>query len=172
MLTSFLELSSYISRIAIIMITVERQLDRVLTLLRNRIRERGFTQLEVQEALGWGRSYISQLLTKQKSLRIEQVLLILNVIGVDPSDFFGELYHFPRQTAGFQGGGFRQYATGSEIADGGSSGPPAELRSDFGELRALLRGLVRLLTDKGLLQRDELQNAAEASRSGSLVPHD
>ena len=68
--------------------TIERELDRVLTLLRNKIRERGFTQLEVQEALGWGRSYISQLLTKQKSLRIEQVLLILNVVGVDPGEFF------------------------------------------------------------------------------------
>ena len=32
-----------------------RDLDRHLTLLRNRIRQRGFTQLEVQEALGWGR---------------------------------------------------------------------------------------------------------------------
>ena len=69
-----------------------RQLDRVLTLLRNKIRERGFTQLEVQEALGWGRSYISQLLTKQKSLRVEQVLLILNVISVSPADFYAELF--------------------------------------------------------------------------------
>ncbi|MCP3962471.1 MAG: helix-turn-helix transcriptional regulator [bacterium] len=153
------------------MITVERQLDRVLTLLRNMIRERGFTQLEVQEALGWGRSYISQLLTKQKSLRIEQVLLILNVIGVDPSEFFGELYHFPRKPAGFKGGGGYRYATGSEISEGsGAAAPPEELRHDFGELRALLRGLVRLLTDKGLLEREELQDAAQASRSGSLVP--
>ena len=39
-----------------------------------------------------GRSYISQLLTKQKSLRVEQVLLILNVIGVEPRRFFAELY--------------------------------------------------------------------------------
>ena len=84
------------------MITVERELDSVLTLLRNKIRERGFTQLEVQEALGWGRSYISQLLTKQKSLRIEQVLLILNVIGVDPSEFFGELYHFPASGSAYE----------------------------------------------------------------------
>ena len=51
---------------------VDRDLDRILTLLRNRIRERGFNQLEVQEALGWGRSYISQLLTQQKSLRIDR----------------------------------------------------------------------------------------------------
>ncbi len=35
---------------------VERDLDRILTGLRNAIRERGFTQLEAQEVLGWGRS--------------------------------------------------------------------------------------------------------------------
>lgn len=66
------------------MLRVERDLERILTRLRNLIRDRGFTQLEVQDALGWGRSYISQLLTKQKSLRIEQVLMILNVVGVKP----------------------------------------------------------------------------------------
>ena len=102
-LETILEVSIRFSRIATIKITVERELESVLTLLRNKIRERGFTQLEVQEALGWGRSYISQLLTKQKSLRIEQVLLILNVIGVDPSEFFGELYHFPGSGSGFAG---------------------------------------------------------------------
>ncbi len=74
------------------MVRVQREVDRYLTLLRNKIRERGFTQLQVQEALGWGRSYISQLLTRQKALRIEQVLLILSVIGVDPREFFGEIY--------------------------------------------------------------------------------
>ena len=67
------------------MVTVQPEVDRYLTLLRNKIRERGYTQLQVQEALGWGRSYISQLLTRQKALRIEQVLLILSVIEVDHS---------------------------------------------------------------------------------------
>ncbi len=83
---------------------IDRELDRILTLLRNVIRQKGFTQLEVQEALGWGRSYISQLLTKQKSLRVEQILLVLNVINVKPAEFWGEIYqlgesHSGRQTA-------------------------------------------------------------------------
>ncbi len=63
---------------------VDAELDRYLTLIRNKIRQRAYTQLEVQRELRWGRSYISQLLTKQKGLRVEQVLLILKVIGVDP----------------------------------------------------------------------------------------
>lgn len=77
------------------MIPVERELDRTLTLLRNKIREQGFTQLQVQAELSWGRSYISQLLTKQKSLRVEQVLRILQVIHVEPAAFYQELYRFP-----------------------------------------------------------------------------
>lgn len=75
---------------------VDQEVERYLTLLRNKIRERGFTQLEVQEALGWGRSYISQLLTRQKNLRVEQILLILNVIGIEPAEFFAEFYGGPR----------------------------------------------------------------------------
>ncbi len=76
------------------MINIDMELDRYLSLLRNKIRERGFTQLEVQGPLGWGRSYISQLLTRQKALRLEQVLLILKVIGVRrPRDVSLEINH-------------------------------------------------------------------------------
>lgn len=144
--------------------TIERELDRVLTLLRNKIRERGFTQLEVQEALGWGRSYISQLLTKQKSLRIEQVLLILNVIGVDPGEFFSELYHFPR--AGGLGGPSRysSYPRGDVRGDGDE-----ELKRSFDELQSLMRGLVRLLTSKGLVEADELSVAVSVAQNDSAI---
>lgn len=74
---------------------LDKELDRTLALLRRKIRERGFTQLEVQHMLGWGRSYLSQLLTKQKALRVEQVLMILEVIKVEPAEFYRELYQFP-----------------------------------------------------------------------------
>ncbi len=152
--------------------TIERELDRVLTLLRNKIRERGFTQLEVQEALGWGRSYISQLLTKQKSLRIEQVLLILNVIGVDPGEFFSELYQFPR--GGGLGGPDRypRYPQGAVFdrssvgADGGSD---EESKRSFDELQALMRGLVRLLTSKGLVEADELSVAVSVAQNDTEI---
>ena len=95
--------------------TVERELDRILTRLRNALRERGYTHLEVQEVLGWGRSYISQLLTKQKSLRVEQILKILNVINVDPADFFGETFQFGKfsEARPRRGGGYGRRAAPS-----------------------------------------------------------
>ena len=81
------------------MFTTDREVENCLTLLRNLIRQKGFTQLDVQQALGWGRSYISQLLTKQKALRYEQILLMLNVIGVSPEEFFAELFPALQQPA-------------------------------------------------------------------------
>lgn len=148
--------------------TIERELDRVLTLLRNKIRERGFTQLEVQEALGWGRSYISQLLTKQKSLRIEQVLLILNVIGVDPGAFFSELYHFPG-TGGPEGSRSYQASAQADVFARGGIGADDELKRSFDELQSLMRGLVRLLTSKGLVEADELSVAVNVAQNDTAI---
>ncbi len=133
------------------MSNVERDVDRILTLLRNKIRERGSTQLEVQEALGWGRSYISQLLTKQKSLRVEQILLILNVIDVDPGEFYSELYYFPQAEAG--GAGPR-----TESADGSLE--------TLDDLRSMVQVLALLLIDKRAVDRDELADAVRACEAG------
>lgn len=126
---------------------VSRDIDRALTLLRNKIREKGLTQLEVQESLSWGRSYISQLFTRQKALRLEQILLILNVIEAEPAEFFSELYHYsPRPEA-------------ASFDDAG----------DTRELEALLRGLVQLLTDQGILDEEDLLEVAGGS-AGRRAP--
>ncbi len=129
------------------MLNIDRELDRYLTLLRNKIRERSFTQLEVQESLGWGRSYISQIVTKQKSLRVEQVLLILDVIGIEPAEFFGELYDaFPRFS--------QQPISDTELP-----------REQLEQLSKLVRGLTDLLREKGLITRSGLSEAIEAQRA-------
>ncbi len=157
------------------MVVVQQQIDQILTLLRNKIRERGFTQLEVQEALAWGRSYISQLLTKQKSLRVEQVLLILNVIGVDPADFYAELYHFSSVDQRLRG--FERYPDArfgaapfnpSTVAEVGDV-MPGDFDRSFHELRSLLRGLVRLLVDKGLINVDDLTSAVKACEASQAI---
>ena len=132
---------------------VEAELNRYLTLTRNKIRERGFTQLEVQEALGWGRSYISQLLTKQKSLRVEQVLLILKVIGVDPVEFFAELYVRPAPP----------HAVSEPPQAPLDSGQAEEQQREIQELRGLLHGLVDLLNKKRMIGGEELSLAVEAA---------
>ena len=66
--------------------------DRILAALRSAIHNKGRTQRQVQNALGWGRTYISQLFGKQKALRLDQVLMILEVIEIEPSIFFQQVF--------------------------------------------------------------------------------
>ncbi len=132
---------------------VERELDRCLTLLRDKIREQGFTQLEVQEALGWGRSYISQLLTRQKNLRIDQVVMIMNVIGVEPAEFFGELFGFGKPS---------RFSSMSPAAPRQS----VSLQQELKELEMMLQGLMGLLVEKRIVASSDLMAAVEqAGRS-------
>lgn len=128
---------------------VDREVDRYLTLLSDKVRGRGFTQLEVQEALGWGRSYISQLVTKQKSLRLDQVLLILSVIGVKPADFFAELYQ-PLQYHGRAPAPIEPSAA-------------AVMSRELPRLKAYLLAVRKLLLDRGLISVDELEAAVDAA---------
>ncbi len=137
------------------MIKIDRELDRYITLLRNKIREAGYTQLEVQESLGWGRSYISQLLTKQKSLRVEQVLAILSVISVEPKEFFAELYvGVPRFAAP------RRRPHGDQQLAGASS-----IEQRLEKLTPLLRGLTKTLVAKGLITADDLSRAVRETEA-------
>ena len=130
---------------------VHRELDRILAHLRAVISDRGFTQMEIQSALGWGRSCVSQLLTKQKSLRFDHILLILNVLDVAPEDFFGKLYQFDEA-----------YRLGSRA--GPAAPPPSHdpgLNAASRRLRRRVDGLVNLLKQKGLIDDASLARAVE-----------
>lgn len=131
---------------------VQKDVDRMLKLLREKIRDRGYTQLRVQEALGWGRTYISQLFRKQKSLRYDQILSILDVIGIDAGEYFAEFYGIPfpgkEETYGFG------YPARNWIPPTYGVDPLA-----FEELRAQMSTLKRLLVEKGVLEAAELEAA-------------
>ena len=89
-------------------------------------------------------------MTKQKCLRLEQVLLILEVIGAEAVEFFCELY-WP----------------GAPYAASRSAAPPGQTEEQQGELRdvqAQLRGLVRLLVEKRVISDEELRDAVEAAK--------
>jgi transcriptional regulator with XRE-family HTH domain len=146
---------------------VDRDIERMLTLLRNKIRERNLTQLQVQDVLGWGRSYISQLLTKQKSLRVEQVLSILQVIGVPPSEFFGELFYHPSYSPAAVSGA--PMAAGA-LAPGAGEGGAGDLGASYRELSSLLRGLLRVLIERKVIEPEDLEAAVRAGESGGGEP--
>ncbi len=133
------------------MLKVEREIDRLLSLLREKINQRGFTQMEVQDALGWGRSYISQLLTKQKSPRVDQVLAILRVIGLEPKAFFAELYAVSPRAA-----------TVRRRLPASTSRQLPLIEPERTDL--LLGGLADLLLKKRLITSKELSKAVAAQR--------
>ncbi len=136
---------------------VDRDLDRILTLLQARMRDRCYTQLEVQEHLGWGRSYISQLVNKNKSARVEQVLMILNVIDVEPEDFWAEVYPI---------GAFGQPSRARRSVPRHAA-PPSDdgkLLAEMHLTRMLFEGVVTVLTRKNLITAGELDGAAEKFR--------
>ncbi len=136
---------------------VDREVDRYLGLLRAKIREQGFTQLEVQHALSWGRSYISQILNRQKCLRYEQVLLILKVIGIDPAAFFAELY-------GLEGPSGSRLGLRSPQTKASSNG---DLDREIGQVKASLESLVGLLLEKRIVTGRDLRASMQESIEGA-----
>ena len=68
------------------------EVQEVLELVGQMMKRQKRTQLEIQQELGWGRSYISQLMTGQKSLRLDQLVALLTALRVRPPVFFAELY--------------------------------------------------------------------------------
>ncbi len=137
----------------------DRALDRILSRLRGLIRERGFTQTEVQDTLGWGRSYISQLVNRQKSLRVEHVLMILKVIDVEPEVFFAEIYQFGDPRRRHRRGGRAARSLMDDLV-------PAEPRG----LWQLFDGLVSLLVKKKLITVTDLARAIKKAESKQPTP--
>ena len=143
------------------MLIVETEVDRCLRLLRLKMREQGFSQTKVQKMLGWGESYISQLMTKQKCLRYAHVLAILNVIGVEPGAFFGEL--FGTGAAG---------QTPTEVP--AAAGDLEPIRGALGQSSLLLDHMFDLLLKKNLIsvaEHAEVRNLAqEPERAQAETP--
>ncbi len=118
------------------------EVDRVLALLRQKVADSGRTQVEIQEPLGWGAGCVSRLLTRPKVLRVEQLLLILGVIEVEPRGSFAELC-LPRASGAPRGEVGAMAGRGEEIED----------------LAERVRGLIRLLERKGLVTAAEVEAA-------------
>lgn len=64
------------------------EISRMLSHLQEKIRERGFTQREIQALLGWGPSAISKLIRRDTALRVDHILMICDVIALAPAELF------------------------------------------------------------------------------------
>lgn len=67
---------------------------RLLARLKAWIAFSGETQQRIERRAGLSRGYLSQLLSGHVDVKYRQLLAVLAAMGLDPADFFGEV--FPR----------------------------------------------------------------------------
>ncbi len=113
---------------------METQVRKFHTLLEKKIRQRGYEESDIEESLDWEAGTIRQLLTGEQELKVEQVLAILAVIGVDQKVYFAELYGLP------VGG----------------------LSAELVELKTLVDSIVNLLVKNDVVTADDLVSAVAA----------
>lgn len=70
----------------------EVEVERVSEALRDAIRRKKTSLRQVEQVLGQGRGYLSQLLGGNVDIKLKHVFGILAVLGVDADEFFGNVY--------------------------------------------------------------------------------
>lgn len=64
----------------------------ILDELRRLIRLSDFSQRQVEMQAGFSKGYLSQLLGQNLDLKVHHVLSILNVLDIEPSEFFTRIF--------------------------------------------------------------------------------
>lgn len=72
--------------------TIEEEVRRATKLLETVMQAAGLTRKELDQRLGAGPGYVSQVLTGRMELKFRHILAILHALDVDPSVFFQTLY--------------------------------------------------------------------------------
>ena len=72
--------------------TIEDEVRRATKLLETVMQAAGLTRKELDQRLGAGAGYVSQVLTGRMELKLRHVLAILRALNMDPSLFFQTLY--------------------------------------------------------------------------------
>jgi transcriptional regulator with XRE-family HTH domain len=66
----------------------QKEVERVLQLLKGVLRMLGITSREVERRLGVAPSYLSRVFTGAVELKLEHVIAVCRVIGLHPAEFF------------------------------------------------------------------------------------
>ncbi len=72
--------------------TIEDEVRRATKLLETVMQAAGLTRKELDQRLGAGPGYVSQVLTGRMELKFRHILAILRALDVEPSVFFQTLY--------------------------------------------------------------------------------
>lgn len=72
--------------------TIEEEVRRATKLLETVMQAAGLTRKDLDQKLGAGPGYVSQVLTGRMELKFRHILAILKALDVDPGVFFQTLY--------------------------------------------------------------------------------
>ena len=70
----------------------QKEVERVLQLLKGVLRMLGITSREVERRLGVAPSYLSRVFTGAVEFKLEHVIAVCRVIGLHPAEFFSLAY--------------------------------------------------------------------------------
>jgi transcriptional regulator with XRE-family HTH domain len=121
--------------------TIEDEVRRATKLLETVMQAAGLTRKELDQRLGAGPGYISQVLTGRMELKFRHVLAILRALDVEPSVFFQTLYPGDRPSS--DQAVMEEFLKRFQKLGFGASPPPQPPAVDPQELERLVQSAVR-----------------------------
>jgi transcriptional regulator with XRE-family HTH domain len=129
----------------------------IVNRLRYLIELRGKSVAAVEKEMGWSRGFLGDALRGEKRLSLDMLLQVLDHFAKDPAEFLGGLTEEEERWARYPHAADQSQPSG--IAE--ASETPGDDRDDTAETARLLRAMIQVLEDKGLLDRNDLQSALE-----------
>ena len=122
--------------------TIDDEVNRATKLLETVMQAAGLTRKELDQKLGAGPGYVSQVLTGRMELKLRHVLAILRALEVEPGVFFQTLYpeNRPSTDAVVMEEFLRRF---QRLGFGAQPVAPPAPALDAGELEKLIRSAVR-----------------------------
>jgi transcriptional regulator with XRE-family HTH domain len=122
--------------------TIEDEIRRATKLLETVMQAAGLTRKDLDQRLGAGPGYVSQVLTGRMELKLRHILAILRSLDVEPSLFFQTLYPDARPSTD-QAVMEEFLKRFQKLGFAGSPPPPPPPALDPQELEKLIQSAVR-----------------------------
>lgn len=122
--------------------TIDDEVRRATKLLETVMQAAGLTRKDLDQRLGAGPGYVSQVLTGRMELKFRHILAILHALGVEPNVFFLTLYpeDRPSSDAVVMEEFLRRF---QKLGFGAAPAPPPSPALDPQELERMIQNAVR-----------------------------
>jgi transcriptional regulator with XRE-family HTH domain len=122
--------------------TIDDEVRRATKLLETVMQAAGLTRKDLDQKLGAGPGYVSQVLTGRMELKFRHILSVLRALDVEPTVFFQTLYpeNRPSTDAVVMEEFLRRF---QKLGFGAQSAPPPTPTLDPNELERMIQNAVR-----------------------------